>query len=271
MRFVPKTPREGINVSDVHPLAEAGTLILGLSLMFAAAAVALVFLVEIVLSFVSTDQETRLFSGWLPNDLVSVSAEDDRLNDTRLLLGRLAGHWPDAPYAFRVEIGESERPNAMAFPGGLVIVTTGLLDSVETENELAFVLGHELGHFRNRDHIRLLGRSVAFSIFFSALTGNESSGGLGITIADLTLRGFSREQESNADRFGLQVIQAEYGHIGESWRFFERAIEADDAPAFTAYLSTHPMAADRIDDLRMYARSRGWPLSGPTRDVAWRN
>ncbi len=124
MKFVPKKPREGINVSDVHPLTEAGTLILGLSLIFAAIVLTIVFIVDLVLAFVSTETEVQLFSNWTPNGLVAVKADDDRESETRALVERLARHWPDSPYTFRLEVSESETPNAKALPRGLIIVTT---------------------------------------------------------------------------------------------------------------------------------------------------
>ena len=164
MRYVAKKPREGINVSDVHPLVEAGTLIAGLTAIFIAIALLLIFLIEIALYFVTAETEARLFADWLPEDLVTISPSDDRLYETQMLVNRLAEHWADSPYTFRVEVDDSGAANAMALPGGLIIVTQGLLDEVESENELAFVLGHELGHYRNRDHLRALGRGIVLAL-----------------------------------------------------------------------------------------------------------
>lgn len=270
MRFVPRQPREGINVSDVHPLAEAGALIVGLSLIFAAIVLALLFFVEFVLLFVSPGAEADIFLDWTPDDLVSVTEDDSRVVETQALVARLTAHWPDSPYTFRVEVSDDEDPNAIALPGGLIIVTTALLDSVETENELAFVLGHELGHYRNRDHIRMLGRSIVTGIVFAVLHSTEGDVSLGFTISDLALRGFSRNQESDADSFGLQIVYDEYGHVDESWRFFDRMIDDDHkATGLLNYLSTHPATDERVEDLKSYARSRGWPLTGAITGLSW--
>ena len=160
MRFVAKQAKEGINVSDTHPLVEASTLIIGLTAIFIVIALSLIFMVEVALYFVSAEDEADLFGDWLPEDIVTVAPDDERLHETQLLVDRLVEHWPATPYQFRVEIDDSEIANAMALPGGLIIITQGLLDQVESENELAFVLGHELGHFKNRDHLRALGRGT---------------------------------------------------------------------------------------------------------------
>lgn len=270
MKFVPKKPREGINVSDTHPLVEAGTLIIGLGLIFVSVAVMLVFLVELALLFISPEDEAEFFEGWAPDDLTTIEEGDHRLEKTYALTQKIAAHWPDSPYQFRVEIEENEVPNAMAAPGGLIIVTTGLLDRVETENELAFILGHEIGHFRNRDHLRMLGRGVIFSIVYGVLLAGQSGETVGLTIADLTLRGFSREQETDADLFALEVMQAEYGHVDESWRFFERLLAEDPEDSWLIiYLSTHPGAELRISELREHAIAEGWPVVGDTTPLAW--
>jgi Zn-dependent protease with chaperone function len=269
MRFVAKQVKEGINVSDTHPLVEAGALVAGLAAIFVIIALLLVFLIEVALYFVSAEDEANLFAGWLPDDLVTVSASDDRLRQTQLLVDRLVHHWPDTQYEFRVEIDDSEQANAMALPGGLIIVTQGLLDQVESENELAFVLGHELGHFKNRDHLRALGRGVVLSMFFAVVTGSDVAG-IGIKAADLTLRGFSRQQETKADEFGLAIVHSEYGHVNEAWRLFERWQVVDNSfIELVAYLSTHPETGDRIADMKVHAEREGWSMEGEVTPLRW--
>jgi Zn-dependent protease with chaperone function len=269
VKFNPKLPRDGINVSATHPLVEAGTLVVGLTAIFLAIALALVFLVEIALYFIPAEKEAEFFADWLPEDLVTVSPRDERLRETQLLVERLAFHWQDAAYEFRVEIDDSPVANAMALPGGLIIVTEGLLDQVESENELAFVLGHELGHFRNRDHLRALGRGIMLSLFFSVATGSDVSG-LSIKVTDVALRGFSRAQESAADEFGLALVHTHYGHVDDAWRLFERWDEDDDSfPGMVAYLSTHPATGDRIAGLERQAIRENWPVEGALTKLAW--
>lgn len=270
MKFDPRQPREGINVSKTHPLVEASTLMIGLGFIFAAIAVALIFIVEIALYFVPEEKEAALFNNWLPEDILTVAPNDERLKTLDNVLTRLTRHYPDSPYEFRVEIDDSEYMNAMALPGGLIIVTSALVDELETENELAFVLGHELGHFKNRDHIRAMGRGVVLGLFFVAISGNGAGTDLSATITDLAIRGFSRKQESQADEFGLELVQSEYGHVADSWRFFEKIdAEGEEASEFLTYLSTHPNPDDRVDAIIALAGEQGWSISGDVVPVAW--
>ncbi len=269
MRFVAKQPKEGINVSDTHPLVEASTLVVGLTAIFVVIVLAIIFMIEVALFFVSAEDEANLFGDWLPEDLITVAPDDDRLVEIQLLVDRLARHWPDSPYTFRVEIDDSETANAMALPGGLIIVTRGLLDRVESENELAFVLGHELGHFKNRDHLRALGRGIVLAMFFAVVTDSDVAG-IGIKATDITIRGFSRRQETNADEFGLAVVNSEYGHVDEAWRLFERwEVENDSVINLVTYLSTHPESGDRIIDMKRQAEAEGWLLTGDVTPLNW--
>lgn len=269
MKYVPKQPRDDVNVSKTHPLVEASTLFVGLSAIFVLIAVALVFLIEVALYLIPADREAALFRNWLPDDIVTVSPVDERLYQTQLLLDRLAFHWGDSPYEFRIEIDDSGDANAMALPGGLIIVTTGLLDQVESENELAFVLGHELGHYRNRDHVRALGRGIAFSLVFAVMTGRDASN-VGINVADLALRSFNRKQELAADDFGLELVYTQYGHVGEAWRLFERWDDGDDSFFnVVGYTSTHPQPRDRIEVLEELAKSKGWATVGDVTALPW--
>ena len=270
MKFTPRRPKEGVNVSDEHPLVEASTLVVGLGLIFVAIAIFLVFLVELALYFIPVETEVELFESWLPDDITTVAPDDERLAKLDSMVFRLSRHWPESPYDFHVEIDDSDAVNAMAFPGGLIVVTSGLLDQVESENELAFVLAHEIAHFRNRDHMRGLGRGVLFGVMFVVISGSEGGSNLGATIADLTLRGFGRKQESDADEFGLGLVQQEYGHVADAWRFFERIDEAeDDVLDLFTYLSTHPSPEDRVTDLITTAGDNGWAVSGEVTAIDW--
>ncbi len=267
MEFTPRAPREGINVSKTHPLKEAATLVAGLAAVLVSLVVIVSWSVDIAVRFIPPEAEAEFFDASTFEPLVqeALSSTDERRRDVQRLLDKMAAHWPDAAYDFKVAILPTSEANAAALPGGYVLVTSALLDEVESENELAFVLGHELGHFHNRDHLRRLGRGVVYGLALAVVFGGGGTvPDMANLISDLTSKGFDRDQERQADRFGLELIEAEYGHIGSSWQFFQRL--ADDRPKLDnviAYLSTHPASAERIDELREFAVDREWELDGP--------
>jgi Zn-dependent protease with chaperone function len=268
VNFDPSLPDEEVNVSATHPLREALVLVAGIAGAGFALFIVIALAVEILVPWIPPSFEVRVFSSASLVDLLAPEGDeaDPRTERVAELLARLARHWPENPYAFHVAIHEESTPNALAFPGGLVVVTSGLLEQVESENELAFVLGHELGHFRHRDHLRGIGRGVAFALVMGAL-GLGGSGGaaqLATLSGQLAARGFDRDQESDADRFGLLLVQQEYGHLAGAWDFFERLPDPGGfaEKEIVHYLATHPLNEERIQALHALALERGWSREG---------
>ena len=65
-------------------------------------------------------------------------------------------------------------------------------------------------------------------------------------------------------------MHAEYGHVDEAWRLFERWDERDgDGFELIEYFSTHPRADDRIEQLVLQAEQAGWPLRGEITPLRW--
>ena len=240
MKFDARLPADGVNVTPTHPLEELGVLLGGLLGVVVALFLAATLAVDHLVPMLPADVEARLFAHF--GSAVD-PGEDPRSQAVHALLERLAAHWPERPFAFRVEVLDEAEPNALAFPGGLVLVTSGLLEACDSENELAFVLGHELGHFAGRDHLRGIGRGVAFVMVLSALGAADagSAGGL-----------------------AALLVQAEYGHLAGSTGFFEKLPEPGSAVARSVahYISTHPLGDDRIATMRELADERGWSFQG---------
>jgi Zn-dependent protease with chaperone function len=266
--FDPSLPDDEVNVSATHPLREALFLVAAVAGAGFALFIAIALAVEILVPWIPPTFEVWLFSS---ESLVHVLAPegdeaDPRAERVEELLARLARHWPENPYAFHAVIYEESTPNALAFPGGLVVVTSGLLEQVESENELAFVLGHELGHFRHRDHLRGIGRGVAFALVMGAfgLSGSGGAAQLATLSGQLAARGFDRDQESEADRFGLLLVEEEYGHVAGAWDFFERLPDPSGfaEKEIVHYLATHPHTEERIQALQALALERGWSREG---------
>ena len=266
MKFDPSLPKDGINVSRAHPLREALLLVGGVVAIGAAVAVAVAVAADLVAPHIPIELEARLFSGWFDRGVEDGEAATPRERLLAQLLNRMASHWPENPYVFEVAIWDEPEPNAVALPGGVIAVTNALLESVESENELAFVLGHELGHFHNRDHLRGLGRGIAFSLLLVAVGvgGGDSAVQLASLAGQFAQRDFDRDQEIEADRFGLALLAAEYGHVSGAEAFFEHLPERDGPPGgeVASYFSTHPVNAIRIRTLHAAASEMGWELLG---------
>jgi len=272
MEYTPRQPPEGINSSAEHPLKEAAILAAGAI----AAVVLLVFLAglltDVAVHFVSRDTERALFGPLLDglmkgqSDLKTGSPASEAQATLAALVDRVAATGPDLGYDWRVRIHCDETPNALAFPGGGVVFTSGLLKLLQSENELVFVIGHELGHFEHRDHLRGLGRgltaSLALSVVFAgaAVDGDQLLNGA----AQAALAAHGREQEQAADLSGMRALQALYGHTGGASSTMKKLAQASDEGWLDRvdFLRSHPVGERRIAALGEQAAESGWVEAG---------
>lgn len=269
MKFDPRPVDETVNVSPSRPLWDLWVLGTGVGSALLAAILLVSLLAGVLIRWVPPRFEAALFGGWTGDMAETLRAADDETAE-RLqgLLDRLAGHWPENPYDLRVGIlpGASD-PNAMALPGGGILVTQGLLDGLVSENAVAMVLGHEIGHFQQRDHLQGIGRGLAVHLLVASVFGLSTGGEAPIPVnalAELALRGFGREQERGADRFGMALVEAEYGHVAGSLEFFHWIEDVGGAERFETWTGTHPIPEDRITDLMAWAGSQGFRRGGET-------
>lgn len=123
---------------------------------------------------------------------------------------RLLTAVPDQPYHFRVYVHPSNMVNAMALPGGTIVVFQGLINATETPEELAGVLAHEFQHVLKRHSTRNIVRSEAIGLFGLIISGNSESMTNVILQAGSVLEHlrYSRELESQADAEGMKMMLA---------------------------------------------------------------
>lgn len=266
MRFEPRVPvdDENVNVTPVHPVKEALTLTAGILAVSVVGFLLVGFLVEQVVVRLPPEVESSTFGALLSDleDRADEQVADERLLAARDVMHRLLSHAPASSYRHRVELLAMRDTNAFALPGGAIMLTRGFLDSVESENELAFVLGHELGHFHHRDHLRRLGRGMVLGLGLAMLTGAAvNAPGLPEFVEQIGGRTLDRSREYAADAFGLELLHATYGHVNGATHFFDRLPKSGFDSA-ASWVSTHPAGADRIERLRQIARENGWSTDG---------
>lgn len=267
MEYEPKILPEGINTSREHPLREFFILVFGLAAVIVVITSLLALSADFLVQYIPLEKEHEWFSNQISIDenvskpKVEASLQAEVVQKLQQLVEQLrqAGK-PD--YRFTVNLLDSEVPNAFIIPGGHIFVTSGLLGSVESENGLAMVLAHEMGHQYHRHPLRSLGRGVVISLALIAVSGIDNNSlvesFVGST-AVLTTLGFNREQEREADSLGIELLKRHYGHASGSTEFFESMKEqpetGSDLPEF---FSTHPGIDERIELLRDHSqRSSG--------------
>jgi len=166
------------------------------------------------------------------------------------MMHRLTEQIPNNPYKFDVTVVKSDVVNAFALPGGYVVVFTGLMKKAESGEEVAGVLSHELNHVLQRHGLERIVKSLGLLTVAAIVLGNQQGlvgmmKQLGVEL--LTLK-FGREQETEADLTGLQLLQRARINPSGMIRFFERLSEKDEGRI--EWLSTHPMSTARAERLK---------------------
>lgn len=222
---------------------------------------------ELALMDISSEQEASLgrksfepalqsMGGVYPD--AAVTAYVDRVGQ------RVArrSHRPDLKYSFKI-VNDSS-PNAFALPGGFIAISRGLLINLENEAQLAAVLGHEIGHVTARHSVQGMQRSTLLSAtvgLLGAVSGEyaDLATKLGGVTANLVDKRYSRDQESESDRLGIDyMVQSGYAPQGavELQEIFYRKIEGGRNPDWLSGLfRSHPFSKERLEANRSYVAS----------------
>ncbi|MBS3817974.1 M48 family metalloprotease [bacterium] len=164
-------------------------------------------------------------------------------------------HRPQLDYHFAVL--DTPVVNAFAVPGGYIYVTRGLLAAMNSEAQLALVLGHELGHVSARHSVSKMSQMLLVQVGMvvgSVLSEKfaEISGAAGIGIQLLFLK-FSRDDEREADRLGVLYGRKGKYNPAKMIAFFKTLQDLGDLSegrSLPGFLSTHPLTRERIQNTR---------------------
>ncbi len=258
MKFTPKQPTSNVNVTPTSPVKEFFVLAGGLLAIAIGLYLILGFAVDLIVPHLSIDFEKKLATPFVRH-FASESKTSDQSRYVEGLVGNLKKNCAELPYDFKIHMVDSPAINAAAFPGGHIVVFKGLLDKMDSENELAFVLSHELGHYANRDHLRGLGRGLVLMSLSAFLLGPDSD------ISDMLIKGlnitelsFSRMQETRADEFALNTLNCYYGNVSGATDFFSKIPKENDPGKYGHYFASHPENRRRIAHLDDMTREKGF-------------
>ena len=154
-------------------------------------------------------------------------------------------------FAWEFTVLDSEIKNAFCLPGGKVAVYSGIMDDMNNEAELAFVVAHEIGHAIARHGGEKMTRSILQSVgavLVSSIFDNELIDAVYGTGTELgVMLPYSRSNESEADAIGL-ILMARAGYDpSASYTFWKRFTNnGEGSSKLETILSTHPCDSDRI-------------------------
>ncbi|MBV8495854.1 MAG: M48 family metalloprotease [Gammaproteobacteria bacterium] len=204
--------------------------------------------------------------------------QDQALQDYVQMVGtRVARNTPIADWDFKFFVIDDESINAFTIGGGYVYVHRGLLPYLNSEAELAAVLGHEIGHDVARHPARSQARGVLLGVGALAtaiMTGNAAIAEMADLGAEAWYQGYGRDQESEADRLGLEYA-ARTGYrpsamtdtmkvfkAQESFELARARDEGRDPNVYHGAFSDHPAPDDRIVQATLGASHTTAPPGG---------
>lgn len=164
-------------------------------------------------------------------------------------------------FAWKIHIIHDDKTlNAFVTPGGYIYVYTGLIKYLDTEDQLAGVMGHEIAHADRRHSTNNLTKQYGASIILQTLLGKNSGqmaqivGGITGKLAGLK---FSRATEADADAYSVVYLSKTEYQCNGAAGFFKKILEKGGGQAPPQFLSTHPSSANRVADINAKARSMG--------------
>jgi predicted Zn-dependent protease len=215
-----------------------------------------------VFSSVEGENETGREVAALIEEQVGLVDDPALARYVRAIGDRLASHAQRPGVEYHFDVVNMEAPNAFALPGGYVYVSRGLLALVNSEDELANVIAHEIGHVVDRHYAKRKASSAPFlPLRLATGIGGAVAGivsprlggaiaGAGELTSALALAPYSRSQETKADEIGQQLA-AESGWNPSGISTFVHTLSreqelAGQDPDRVSFLSTHPASPERI-------------------------
>jgi beta-barrel assembly-enhancing protease len=151
------------------------------------------------------------------------------------------------PEDLQVEVAKIDMINAIALPGGKVILFDGLVKQAKSSDEVAGVLAHEIGHVREKHVMQALLRQMGLAVVLGGVDGNS-----GALVNNMLAMSYSRESEAEADAHSMKVLgAANISPVGTA-SFFDRLSELDgsarsgeEGQGIAGYMSSHPLSRER--------------------------
>lgn len=177
------------------------------------------------------------------------------IRDRILNSGKVA-HKDDFSWRLRI-INDDKTLNAFCTPGGYIYVYTGLIKYLDSEDELAGVLAHEIGHADLRHSTSQMTKSYGVDALLGLIGGEDDYTMLkNITESVIGLK-FSRSNESDADKASVTYLCSTDYAADAGAKFFEKMQAAGTGSSTPVWLSTHPDPKDRIEHFHNVATSLG--------------
>ena len=187
-------------------------------------------------------------------------SKNEKLQQYVTLVGNTVAAYSARPtLEWHFAVIESDVVNAFSCPGGFIFITTGALNTITSEAELAGVLGHEIAHATQKHILKEVKRANTIAAGMDAAkstaSGSFLNDSLGEKISNLAYEklfttGLSRRDEEEADRIGVELAKSAGYRASAFVGFLESLKQLEGKAELKVLTATHPRAADRIKTVK---------------------
>jgi len=242
---------DNVNVTETNPLKDFLKIVFQLMVYIVIAYFSIFYLTGLFIQNLSITQQQ-----WLENAIANTSSvktieitdiEKDRLHKIK---NKILESDLDFPKTSALEIGiiNHTQKNALCYPNGNIYITDNLYKYLTTDEMLTFVIAHEMAHYKNKDHLMKLRKSIAsnFVILTFAISGAEVSNidNLVSSSLDLADMKYSRRKEASADKYAAKILKNIYGNVNGGIKVIEILRQGNYLDELDIF-STHPSLEKR--------------------------
>ena len=241
------------NVSKTNVLSEFFFLLLGIFLICLAIYASADFIAGIAIDNMSNEKQVKIEKMLSDSRIKTIKVHPEKIQRLIQIKKQIVSMDKNLQGKSKFPIYEADMKeiNAFVMPDGKIYFTRGLLDRINDEQILTFVLAHELGHYAPRDHLKSIGRQLISATLLSLITfGQKDMASVvsGFSTADSITH--SQKQEKMADLYANNIILKLYGTNQGAIDFFEFLKKEEKLPEILYYISSHPSNDQRINLLK---------------------
>ncbi|NLM16112.1 MAG: M48 family metallopeptidase [Candidatus Riflebacteria bacterium] len=189
----------------------------------------------------------------------------DRVETVRRIFDSLVPHFNFRGMKPTITVLRDNTVNAFVIPGGHVYIYNGMLDMVDSEDEIATVLAHELAHAERRHSLKNFRASTAaVALLELAVKNRKDRETWGALLATFGLMKFSREQEREADQIGhYRMAAAGYNPRAQAVLWQKFVDRYGENPKLYQYFSSHPPSKERVYHAQQNLAKMNWSDTAP--------
>jgi len=212
---------------------------------------------NLVVKMVPTKWDEKLGEVSYPSAVGSLAPGSSKIEDKYVMQSiaeiqkKLTGALQKSPFKYEVTILKSPVENAFALPGGKIVVFTGILLKVDSAEEFAGILAHEIMHAEKRHAMRQIVSRLGLTALLQVLIGDfASAGGVILEVgSELISLGYSRSMESEADKEAIRLLSAAGIPADGLIAFFQKISKDEKGLKSMQWLLTHPLSEKRAETL----------------------